>query len=81
MPNVKSIINKYNKVVPDPPASASETTCKCTNEEKCPLHQKCLTNNINKATLTSNQDTSTKKYIVASPKPNSNNDTRKILQA
>ena len=63
MPNVKSIINRYNKVVLDPPASASKTTCKCINEEKCPLHQKCLTNNMNKVTLTSNQDTYQHKII------------------
>ena len=57
MPNVKSIINKHNKTVLDPPTNNSERTCNCINREKCPLQQKCLTNNIMyKATLTSNQD-------------------------
>ena len=57
MPNVKSIINKHNKIVLDPPTNNSEGTCNCINREKCPLQQKCLTNNIMyKATLTSNQD-------------------------
>ena len=57
MPNVKSIINKHNKTVLDPPTNNSERTCNCINKEKCPLLEKCLTNNIMyKATLTSNQD-------------------------
>ena len=57
MANVKSIINKHNKTVLDPPTSNSERTCNCINREKCPLQQKCLTNNIMyKATITSNQD-------------------------
>ena len=57
MPNVKSIIKKHNKTVLDPPTNNSERTCNCINKEKCPLQEKCLTNNIMyKATLTSNQD-------------------------
>ena len=57
MPNVKSIINKHNKTVLDPPTNNSERTCNCINSETCPLQQKCLTNNIMyKATITSNQD-------------------------
>ena len=57
MPNVKSIINKHNKTDLDPLTNNSERTCNCINNEKCPLQEKCLTNNIMyKATLTSNQD-------------------------
>ena len=59
MPNVKSIINKHNKFVLNPPTNnTSERTCNCINKEKCPLQEKWSTNNITyKATLTSNQDT------------------------
>ena len=57
MPNVKSIINKHNKSVLDPPTNKSKRTCNCINKEKYPLQEKCLTNTIMyKATLTSNQD-------------------------
>ena len=57
MPNVKSIINKHNKTVLDPPINTSEKTRNCINKEKCPFQEKCLTNNIiYEATLTSNQD-------------------------
>ena len=57
MPNVKSVMNKHNKTVLDPPTNTSERTCNCINKEKCPHQEKCLTNNIMyKATLTSNQD-------------------------
>ena len=57
MPNVKSIINKHNKTVLDPPTNNSERTCNCIEKEKCPLQEKFLSNNIMyKATLTSNQD-------------------------
>ena len=57
MPNVKLIINEYNKTVLDPATNTSERTCDCINKEKCPLQEKCLTNNIMyNATLTSNQD-------------------------
>ena len=56
IPNVKSIINRHNKTVLDPPTSNSERTWNCINKEKCPLQEKCFTNNIMyKATL-SNQD-------------------------
>ena len=56
MPNVKSITNKHNKTVLDPPTNNSERTCNCINSEKCPLQKKCLTNNIMyKATITLNQ--------------------------
>ena len=58
MPNVKSIINKHNKIVLDFPTNNSERTCNCINTEKCPLQEKCLTNSIMyKASLTSNQET------------------------
>ena len=57
MPNAKLIINKHNKTVLDPPINNIGRTCNCINKEKCPLQEKCLTNNIMyKATLTSNQD-------------------------
>ena len=56
VPNVKSIVNKYNETVLDPPNNNSERTCNCINSEKCPLQKKCLTNNIMyKATITLNQ--------------------------
>ena len=58
MPNVKSIINKHNKTVLDRPTNTNKKACNCINKEKCPLQEKCLTNNIMyKATLASNQDT------------------------
>ena len=41
MPNVKSIINKHNKTVLDPPTNNSERTCNCINKEKCPLQENC----------------------------------------
>ena len=57
MLNAKSIINKHNKTVLDPPTNNSERTCNCINKEKCPLRRTFYTNNIMyKATLTSNQD-------------------------
>ena len=57
MPNVKSIINKHNKTVLDPPINNRERTCNCINSKTCPRQQKCLTNNIMyKATIASNQD-------------------------
>ena len=57
MPNVKSIINKHNKTVLDPPINNIERTCNCVNSETCPCQQKSLTKNIMyKATITSNQD-------------------------
>ena len=46
MPNVKSIINKHNKTVLDPPTNNSKITCNCINKEKCPLQEKDLTDNI-----------------------------------
>ena len=58
MANIKSIINEHNKTVLDPPTNNSERTYNCINIEKCPLQEKCLTNNIMyEATLTLNQDT------------------------
>ena len=68
MPNVNSIVSKHNKTDLDPPTNNSERTCNCINKEKCPLQEKCLTNMYN-ATLTP----ANTKYILASPKPNSNN--------
>ena len=58
MPNVKSIINKHNKTVLDPPNNPSERTYNCINKELCTLQENCFTNNIiYKATLTSNLNT------------------------
>ena len=71
MPNLR-LINKHNKTVLDPPTNNSERTCNCINSEKCPLPQKCLTNNMYNATKTSNQENTITKYIMALPKPNSN---------
>ena len=57
MPNVKPIISKHNKTVLDLLTNNSKRNCNCINSEKCPLQQKCLTNNIMyNATITSNQD-------------------------
>ena len=56
MPDVKWIINKRNKTVLNPCTSTSERTCNCVNKEKCPLQEKYLTNNMYKATSTSDQD-------------------------
>ena len=46
MSNVKSIINRHNKTVLDPPTNNSERTCNRIYSEKCPLQQKCLTKTI-----------------------------------
>ena len=58
MPSVKLITNKHNKTVLDPPSNSSEGTYNCINKEKFSLQEKCFTNNMYKATSTSNQDTS-----------------------
>ena len=72
MPDVKWIINKRNKTVLNPSTSTSERTFNCVNKEKCPLQEKYLTNNMYKATSTSDQDNY--QHKIASPKPNSNSD-------
>ena len=51
MSQVKAIINKHNKTVLDPLTNNSERTCNCINSKTCPLQQKCLTNNMYKATI------------------------------
>ena len=70
MPNIKSIINKHNKSVLDPPSNTTERTCNCINKLKCPLQKKGLANNIMyKTTLKSNQDTYQHKIYYGITKP------------
>ena len=70
MPNIKSIINKHNKSVLDPPTNTTERTCNCINKWKCPLQKKGLANNIMyKTTLKSNQDTYQHKIYYGITKP------------
>ena len=58
MSTVKFIIKKHNKTVLHLRTNTNERTCSCINKEKCPLQEKCLTNNVMyKATLTSIQNT------------------------
>ena len=42
MPNVKSIINKHDKTVLDPPTNNSKRTCNCINKEKMSSSGKVL---------------------------------------
>ena len=77
MPNVKWIISKHNKTILDPPTNNSERTWNCINSERCPLQEKCLTNNIMyKATLTSNEDNYQHKIYYGITETNSNSHTQ-----
>ena len=54
MPSMKSRINIRNKKVTKAKPSAQASTCKCINKSKCPLNNKCLSNNVlYKANITS----------------------------
>ena len=54
MPNMKSRINIHNKKVTKAKPSAQARTCNCINKSKCPLNNKCLSNNVlYKANITS----------------------------
>ena len=44
-------------IIVDPPVNASERAFNSINKEKCPFQVMFLTNNMYKATLSSNQDT------------------------
>ena len=46
MPNMKSRINIHNKKVTKAKPSAQARTCNCINKSKCPLNNKCLSNNV-----------------------------------
>ena len=57
MPNMKSRINIHNKKVTKPKPSAQARTCNCINKSKCPLNNKCLSNNVlYKANITSTSE-------------------------
>ena len=57
MPNIKSRINIHNKKVTKAKPSAQTRTCKCINKLKCPLNNKCLSNNVlYKANITSESE-------------------------
>ena len=54
MPNMKSRINIHNKKVTKAKPSAQARTCNYINKSKCPLNNKCLSNNVVcKANITS----------------------------
>ena len=66
MPNVKSTIDAHNKkLLFSNTTNESTRLCNCTNQETCPLSQKCLTSNIvYEATIKSNlHENNEKKYI------------------
>ena len=46
MPNMKSRINIHNKKVTKAKPSAQARTCNYINKSKCPLNNKCLSNNF-----------------------------------
>ena len=46
MPNMKLTINIHNKTVANPQPSVQARTCNCINKSKCPLNNKCLSNNV-----------------------------------
>ena len=51
---MKSRINIHNKTVTKARISAQARTCNCINKSKCPLNNKCLSNNVlYKANITS----------------------------
>ena len=43
---MKSSINIHNKTVTKAQPSAQARTCNCINKSKCPLNNKCLSNNV-----------------------------------
>ena len=56
-PSMKSRINIHNKTVTKAQSSAQARTCNCLNKSKCPLNNKCLSNNIlYKANMTSTKE-------------------------
>ena len=56
-PSMKSRINIHNKTVAKAQSSAQARTCNCLNKSKCPLNNKCLSNNIlYKANMTSTKE-------------------------
>ena len=46
MPNMKSRINIHNKKVKKAKPSAQARTSNCINKSKCPLNNRCLSNNV-----------------------------------
>ena len=46
LPNIKSIINTYNRKIIYPSPTIGRRTCNCINISQCPLQQRCLSNNI-----------------------------------
>ena len=46
LPNIKSIINAYNRKILYPSPTVGRRTCNCINISQCPLQQKCVSNNI-----------------------------------
>ena len=57
MPNMKSRTNIHNKKVTKAKSSAQARTCNYINKSKCPLNNKCLSNNVlYKANVTSTSE-------------------------
>ena len=57
MPNMTSRINIHNKIMTKAQPSGQAGTCNCINKFKCPLNNKCLSNNVlYKAIATSKAD-------------------------
>ena len=77
---MKSRINIHNKKVTKAKPSAQARTCNCINKSKCPLNNKCLSNNVlYKANITSESERITEiKFTMVSVRPSSSHDTQTI---
>ena len=76
---MESRINIHNKKVAKAKPSAQTRTCNCINKLKCPLNNKCLSNNVlYKANITSSQRITEIKFTTASVRPSSSHDTQTI---
>ena len=57
MPNMKNIINTYNKKIINPPKDNITRTCNCIRKHQCLLNEKCLTNHVlYKASIIPNEE-------------------------
>ena len=46
LPNIKSVVNAYNRNMLYLSPTIGRITCNCINTPQCPLQQRCLSNNI-----------------------------------
>ena len=79
MPNMKSRINIHNKKVTKAKPSVQARTYNCINKSKCPLNNKCLSNNVlYKANVIRGQRITEIKITTASVRLSSSHDTQTI---